>query len=201
MKFIFTFLFLCLFFNSAAQTEADALAFQKKLNTNYATKKSSPLEQKDLNVFKALPFYNWNKKYRVIASLELTPKAPLFVMNTTTDRKPLYQQYAIASFEIDGNRIQLSIYQSQQSKYDLQYKDYLFLPFKDTTNGVETYEGGRFIDVFISSIYNNQIVLDFNEAYNPYCAYNHAYSCPVPPLENHLDIPIKAGVQKGIVKK
>jgi uncharacterized protein len=122
-------------------------------------------------------------------------------MATTTDRAPLYQQYAIVSFILNGKKEALRIYQSQDSKFNFEYKDYLFLPFKDTTNGTSTYEGGRYIDVFISNIINKTIVLDFNKAYNPYCAYNHDYSCPIPPLENHLNSAIKAGVKKGLIQK
>lgn len=174
---------------------------QNKLTNDYGNKYSSPLEKKDLKVFKALPFFEINKVYKVLATLELTPKAPLFVINTSTDRKPLYQQYAIASFVLNGIDYKLNIYQSQNSKFNPQYKDYLFLPFKDATNGNETYDGGRYIDVFISDIVNNQIIIDFNKAYNPYCAYSYKYSCPVPPRENHLDVAINAGVKKGILKK
>ena len=176
-------------------------AIQNKLVKDYGNKYNSPLDKKDLKVFKALPFFEINKAYKVLATLELTPKAPLFVINTSTDRKPLYQQYAIARFVLNGIDYKLSIYQSQDSKFNPQYKDYLFLPFKDATNGNETYDGGRYIDVFISDIVNNQIIIDFNKAYNPYCAYSYKYSCPVPPRENHLDVAINAGVKKGILKK
>ncbi len=184
-----------------SQTKSAALTYQKNLNSQYADPYNSPLPKYSLATFKALPFYEWNENYRVIASVKRTPEAPLFVMQTTTDRQPLYQQYAILSFVIDGQHTQLRLYRSQESKYSMEYKDYLFLPFKDSTNDSETYEGGRFLDVFISDIVNDQIVLDFNKAYNPYCAYNHKYSCPVPPVENHLDIAIKAGVKTGIIKK
>lgn len=172
---------------------------QNELSKDYGNKNKSPLPKKDLKNFKALPFFKIDRTYKVLATLELTPKAPLFVIETSTDRKPLYQQYAIARFALNGIDYKLSIYQSQESKYNPQYKDYLFLPFKDLTNGNETYDGGRYIDVFISDIINNQIIIDFNKAYNPYCAYSYKYSCPVPPIENHLDVAIKAGVKKGII--
>ena len=71
--------------------------------------------------------------------------------------------------------------------------DHLFLPFTDNTNGVETYGGGRYIDLKIPA--GNTINIDFNKAYNPYCAYSDKYSCPIPPPENHLDIEIKAGIK------
>jgi uncharacterized protein (DUF1684 family) len=175
-------------------------SIQNKLSKDYGNKNTSPLDKKDLKNFEALPFFKIDKTYKVLATLELTPKAPLFVIETSTDRKPLYQQYAIARFALHGIDYKLSIYQSQDSKYNPQYKDYLFLPFKDATNGSESYDGGRYIDVFISDIVNNQMIIDFNKAYNPYCAYSYKYSCPVPPIENHLTLAIKAGVKKGIIE-
>ena len=75
-----------------------------------------------------------------------------------------------------------------------EYKDYLFLPFTDLTNGDTTYGGGRYIDMRIPE--KNTIILDFNQSYNPYCAYGGNYSCPIPPAENNLDIAITAGVKK-----
>lgn len=201
MKY-FTLLFLLISsITLIAQTEKKGLSFQNELNLQYGNKDSSPLSSREIKEFKGLPFYKWNKDYVVIASIKHTPDMPLFKMETTSNRAPLYQQYAVATFILNGQNQELKIYQSQDSKYNFEYKDYLFLAFKDTTNGEETYYGGRYIDVFISNIINNELVLDFNKAYNPYCAYNHKYSCPIPPTENHLDIPIEAGVKKGLLKE
>jgi uncharacterized protein len=74
-----------------------------------------------------------------------------------------------------------------------EYKDYLFLPFTDLTNGVQTYQGGRYLDLRIPQ--GDEIVIDFNQSYNPYCAYSGRYSCPVVPSENHLDMEVLAGVK------
>lgn len=185
----------------SAQTEKRDLAFRENLNAQYAHKNSSPLKPNERRFFKELPFYQWNKDYIVLANLKLTPNAPLFTIETNTDRNPLYQQYAIATFILNGYKEELRIYQSQESKFSLELKDYLFLPFKDLTNGKETYEAGRYIDIYISDIMNNQIIIDFNKAYNPYCAYNTKYSCPIPPQENHLQTEILAGVKKGVIFK
>ena len=186
---------------SHSQTEKARISFQNELNLQYGNQQTSPLSRTELKAFKGIPFYKWKKEYIITASVKLTPNTSLFKMATTTDRAPLYQQYAIVSFILNGKKEALRIYQSQDSKFNFEYKDYLFLPFKDTTNGTSTYEGGRYIDVFISNIINKTIVLDFNKAYNPYCAYNHDYSCPIPPLENHLNSAIKAGVKKGLIQK
>ena len=115
-------------------------------------------------------------------------------MKTTTNRLPKYEVYGIASFELNGNGYQLNIYQSHRLRETDEYKNYLFLPFNDLTNGDETYGGGRFIDLEIPD--NDSIIIDFNKAYNPYCAYNPKYSCPIPPEENDLDVHISAGIKK-----
>ena len=75
-----------------------------------------------------------------------------------------------------------------------QYKDYLFLPFTDLTSGKETYASGRYLDLKTDEIKNGKVTLDFNKAYNPYCAYvSGVYNCPIPPKENTLGVEVKAG--------
>ena len=168
---------------------------QYKLNTEYADASTSPLTEEDLKTFKTLDFFKIDKNYRVEAAFELTPNTPIFEMQTTTDRLPLYRKYGIARFTLNGVKLELSIYQNQKLMTDIEYEDYLFIPFNDTTNGTLSYGGGRYIDLEIPSEENNTIVIDFNRAYNPYCAYNHKYSCPIPPSENNLSIAIPAGVK------
>lgn len=170
--------------------------YQRELNADYKDASKSPLKKKDLKNFKGLDFFPVDSSYIVIATLSRTPDAPVFKMPTTTDRKPLYRQYGIVSFNLKGKEFQLSLYQSQDEIDDPVYKDYLFLPFTDDTSGEESYGGGRYMDVFISAITEDDtIVLNFNNTYNPYCAYNDKYSCPITPRKNHLDIEIRAGVK------
>ena len=88
----------------------------------------------------------------------------------------------------------MNLYQSLDLKKIEEYKDALFLPFTDLTSGVDSYGGGKYIDLKIPQ--GTTITIDFNRAYNPYCAYNHKYSCPIPPQENDLAIEIRAGVKK-----
>lgn len=88
----------------------------------------------------------------------------------------------------------MNLYQSQGLMGSNEYKNYLFLPFTDATTGVETYESGRYIDLLTTDIVNNTVTIDFNKAYNPYCAYvSDVYNCPIPPKENHLRVAIRAG--------
>lgn len=171
----------------------EALAFQAELNQQYGSEEESPLTEEDRKHFKALEFFQIDSKYRVNAKLERVKDSEPFTMKTTTDRLPIYKLYGIAHFEIDGKPLQLEIYQSQQLILDPVYENYLFLPYTDLTNGKGSYGGGRYID--LESSEGDEIIIDFNQSYNPYCAYNKKYSCPIPPEVNHLDIRIEAGVK------
>lgn len=177
----------------SARIAKDNEAFRTKINGEYADAATSPLTEEDLASFKGLPFFPIDTSFYVVADFERTRRAKAFEMQTTSDRVSLYREYGVATFWLKGKKHQLHIYQSERLKKMPEYKDYLFLPFKDASNGSSTYGGGRFIDLKISK--DKTIVIDFNQAYNPYCAYNHKYSCPIPPQENHLDIAINAGVQ------
>lgn len=168
---------------------------RKELNEHFKDKKESPLLAKEIKKFTALPFYPINEKYKVTAKLEFTFNTPVLYIQNTKGSSEAYQQYALATFNIDGKDYQLSIYQSLALKKKKGYENYLFIPFTDNTNGTTTYSGGRYMDTRIPDEYTGTITLDFNKAYNPYCAYNNNYVCPVPPKNNHLDTSILAGVK------
>lgn len=170
--------------------------YQKKLNTSFKDASISPLKTKDLKNFNGLDFFPVDSSFIVNAKLTKTENAAVFEMKTTTDRIALYKEFGLLDFNIKGNDFQLTIYQSQDDLQDEKYKDYLFLPFTDNTSGNESYGGGRYMDVMISDIKPDEtIILNFNNTYNPYCAYDEKYSCPLTPRKNHLDIEVKAGVQ------
>lgn len=114
-----------------------------------------------------------------------------FKMPTTTERTPVYRRFGYLDFEIDGKPLRLTVYQNIDLMEVEGYEDYLFVPFLDQTNGITSYGGGRYLDFRIPK--NEKVDLDFNTAYNPYCAYSHRYSCPIPPAENTLQISIEAG--------
>lgn len=167
--------------------------YRKELNAEYADSARTPLLYEDWQNFTELPFYDIDTAFYVIADFKKAKRQKAFEMKTTTDRKPLYKLYGIATFTLKGETFSLQIYQNQRLKQRKEYKDYLFLPFTDLTGGDGSYPGGRFIDLRIPK--GKTIVIDFNKAYNPLCAYNHKYSCPIPPKENHLETRIEAGVK------
>ena len=173
---------------------SSAEKFQSELNKSYSDSLKSPLTKEDLKQFKGLDFFSINEKYIVEATFIRTKKEKPFGMKTTTSRTPLYKKYGELHFEIDGKALKLNVYQNVDLNKKPGYEDYLFLPFSDLTCGKESYIGGRYVDMRIQK--GKTWTIDFNKAYNPYCAYNYEYSCPIVPLENDLDIEILAGVKK-----
>jgi uncharacterized protein (DUF1684 family) len=171
----------------------EAVAHQAEENKTFSKEETTILTPEDFKVFKALEFYPIALKYNVSARFKRTPNEQPFLMPTTTDRKPEYVKYGEAHFELDGEKLKLSLYQSVPPMTEPEYVDYLFLPFTDLTSGDGSYGGGRFLDARIPE--GDIIVLNFNKAYNPYCAYNSRYSCPIPPRENDMLVRIEAGVK------
>lgn len=197
MKKHFTLLFLFFLVFGYSQEKFDKTAvkkFQDELNAEYADAKTSPLMAEDLANFKSLDFFPANETFFVVAQFSRTPKEKPFEMKTSTDRKPVYVKYGEVAFVIDGKSFKLNVYRNIELSKQKKYKDYLFLPFSDLTSGNESYIGGKYIDLKLPK--GNTIAIDFNTSYNPYCAYSHKYSCPKVPLENDLNIEIKAGVKK-----
>ena len=176
-----------------AQLLESSREFQEELDREYADPDKSPLDAKDLKEFKGLHFYEIDPDYIVQAEFVRTPSESPFAMKTSTEVMKVYVKYGELYFNLKGKDFKLNLYQSQELAKDPEYFDYLFLPFTDLTNGRSTYGGGRYIDFRMPD--SNEVTLDFNKAYNPYCAYSGNYSCPVPPKENDLPIEIIAGVK------
>ncbi len=167
--------------------------FQKEINAEYKDASKSPLKAKDRKNFQGLDFFEFDSTYVVIAKLVLTPDSKWFKMKTTTSRVSMERVYGVISFQINKNKYSLNVYQGQDLMKEAGYENYLFLPFLDNTNGETSYGGGRYIDLRIPK--STDLVIDFNKAYNPYCAYNDKYSCPIVPRGNRIDEKIEAGVK------
>lgn len=144
-----------------------------------------------------LQFFPIDEKYRVLARAERIFDAPWFNIETSSGRPRVYRTHAVIHFTLDGKMFSLQVYQSKELLNNSQYADYLILPFTDLTCGSETYENGRYIDLTTGLLETEMVIIDFNKAYNPYCAYiSNRYSCPIPPKENSLPVAIKAGEKK-----
>jgi len=164
--------------------------FRKGYMDDFLKDPRSPLKQEDLQY---LRFYDADSTYRVTAKAELLTNQTPFVIPAFDGTQKQYVRYALLSFTLNDKALQLTIYKSIALSANPAFSNYLFLPFNDTTNGKETYGGGRYIDLTTKDIKNGSIVIDFNKAYNPYCAFASGYSCPKPPDENNLDMAIAAG--------
>jgi len=137
-----------------------------------------------------ISYFDYNNDF-VIHAVFTKSKGKKFKMPTSTDRAPIYRRYGYVDFIFNTDSVHLEVYQNIALSKQEKYKNYLFLPFKDATSSNETYGGGRYLDLEIPK--NEELIIDFNTAYNPYCAYSYRYSCPIPPKVNHLIIAIKAG--------
>ncbi len=146
---------------------------------------TSPFKDSDFN---GLDYYPVDPKYRVQASLERLESADRIFLETNDGKQQQYQQFAWARFSIDGDRLQLMVLRA----YPIEDQDQFFLPFGDQTSAVETYGSGRYIDLRFKPG-ATRVEIDFNLAYSPFCAYNPSFSCPLPPSQNLLKVPIHAG--------
>ena len=167
-------------------------AFQKRMNTLFKDASKSPLKPKDLKTFSSLSFFPIDSSFVVKAKLIPTPNSVYFDMKTTTERVSKERVFGILSFRLSDQNVELNVYQGLDSTDSKS--NYLFLPFLDDTNGFSTYGGGRYMDLTVPK--TDSIWLDFNTAYNPYCAYNERYSCPIVPRENYIPLKVKAGVKR-----
>lgn len=167
--------------------------FQRNLNSEFKDASKSPLKKKDRKDFRGLEFFKVDSAYVVQATLKTTPDEQSFKMKTTTDRLPEYVKYGEITFNLENETFTLNVFRNLELMKEEGFEDYLFLPFLDDTNGDETYGGGRYLDLRIPE--GDVMIVDFNKAYNPYCAYNEKYSCPIVPRDNYVGVNIKAGVK------
>jgi len=150
----------------------------------------SPLDAKQQANFKGLAYFEPNEALNIVVPVERFPATePMIEMETSTGEQRPYRRWGRISFEVDGESASLTIYS------DI-YGQEFFLPFRDATSGKETYGAGRYLDNHrpgLVDLGNGRFKIDFNYSYNPYCAYQSTYSCPLPPRENWLMVPIRAG--------
>lgn len=145
--------------------------------------KDSPIEDKAS--FTGLHYYPVNEAWNIEATLTRLRSGQQFSISMTGGETETYEPYGNVNFEKDGKKVSLKIFINKEGV--------LFLPFKDATSGKDTYGAGRYLDLDQSSVHDNHIHLDFNRAYQPYCAYNHTFTCPIPPAENFIPLAVTAG--------
>jgi uncharacterized protein (DUF1684 family) len=141
-------------------------------------------------------FYEPDVRYRVIARVELLSSQSFFSMSASGNRTLKAKRFAKLYFTLNGKPYELFAYQLGFLLDSKDNKDDFFIPFTDEGSGKASYEGGRYLDFKMSNIVDNKLIIDFNKAYNPYCAFTTGYNCPIPPSENTLSVVITAGEKK-----
>jgi len=172
----------------------DVYQFRLKQDEEFRDTAHSPLKKDEIEKFTGRKYYYADSNYRVNAKVKILKGKKHVIMKTSSPKEKEFIVYAKVSFHLNGKKRTMYLYQNVALMEKDEYKDHLFLPFNDNTNGNETYGGGRYIDLVIPN--EKRMTIDFNYCYNPYCAFTTGYSCPVPPRENYLDTEIKAGEMK-----
>lgn len=156
--------------------------FRAEKDRFFADHPQSPLTREQKRHFTGLQYFSENPSLRFEIVAEVFPEKASLEMQTTTGDVQTYSRYGKLKFEVDGKPAELTLFANQHG---------FFLPFTDAQAGTETYGAGRYLEP--ESLGNGKFRVDFNYAYNPYCAYNQLYSCPITPFENRLKVAIRAG--------
>ncbi len=157
-------------------------SFREMKDLVFKTDRQSPLTPEQRREFKGLNYFPENEALRFELPVDKFEKPDTIEMQTSTGDVREYTRYGKIHFQVDGQAAELTVYQDEQG---------FFLPFVDGLAGKETYGAGRYLEP--EELENGRLLVDFNLAYNPYCAYNELYSCPLTPFENRLKAPIRAG--------
>lgn len=162
---------------------------RNKKDEAFAEDAHSPIPPDEREGFTGLDYYPPAPEYRVTATVEVHDDPEPMEFDVSSGAPQRYLRVLTLRFGVEGTETSLSAY--QQEGDEGQY----FLPFRDDTSGDTTYGAGRYMDLHADRALEDgdEIILDFNLAYSPFCAYSDAYACPLPPVENHLDVRIEAG--------
>ncbi len=172
---------------SAADTlRLDVEAFRKNYESNLIRDKYSPITKYDLAF---VQYFEPNIDFRVVCKSEKLQNQELINFSTTSKRKKKYRKFMKLNCTVRDTIVEFFAYESE-------HKNYIFIPFTDYTSGYSTYGGGRYIDLSRKELSGDNVIIDFNKSYNPYCAFGTGFSCPVPPVENSLKVHILAGEKK-----
>jgi uncharacterized protein (DUF1684 family) len=191
MKNILLILFIfCTEIASAQMSHEGILLHRREHLAELGDTAAHVLDLDEIESFGGLDYFDFDSTYQLKVKFKKS-MGKTFEMPTSTDRLPVYRRYGVIEFTVDGVICTLEVYQNMALRKEEGFKDYLFIPFRDATSSSESYGGGRYLDVKIPK--KKEMLVDFNLAYNPYCAYSHRYSCPIPPAVNTLKVSISAG--------
>ncbi|WP_164510871.1 DUF1684 domain-containing protein [Nonlabens xiamenensis] len=200
MKKILLFSFLLnLCYATAQDRKAESMTYRQELSAEYASGENNVLTAAERQGFRYLNFYPYDPDFVVEARFEKLEGGELMKLKTSTSRIATYSPYGYLHFTLKGKKCRLLVLESPSLKDDPEYYNYLSVFFTDDTNGKGSYKVGRYME--LRSPLDEKVVLNFNNTYNPYCAYSSRFSCPIPPAENHLPLKVEAGVKKGFTGK
>lgn len=187
---LFLAILFCSFIGFSQKSEAEITAARISKEAHISDTTHGILKPEELEEFKGLSYFDFDSNYQINGQFT-KDKGKVFKMPTSTNREPKYRRFGYLKFTLNGKKHTLEVYQNMALKKEKEYWNHLFIPFRDLTSSNESYGGGRYIDATIPK--NDSLLIDFNEAYNPYCAYSHRFSCPIPPKENTLNVEVRAG--------
>jgi uncharacterized protein len=164
-------------------------AFRKQKDKFFKDHPDSPLLAEDKETFDGCSYYPVDSNYRVVATLVPDTNPGIFRVQTTTGDFKEYTRIGRLEFTLNGDKHSLTAFMPPAD--EPMHGNRIFVPFRDKTSGKETYGAGRYLD--LNKKAGSEYVLDFNRAYNPFCAYSPYYSCPLPPGENNLPVEVRAG--------
>ncbi|MBA2248033.1 MAG: DUF1684 domain-containing protein [Chloroflexia bacterium] len=169
-----------------ASTSDRLSGFRKRKDVFFKEHDQSPLTPEQRKAFRGLSHFEENPDLRLILDLDTSGEGigEDVTIGTVSGEAKQYTRAGRVSFDVEGERVTLTVFRERT-------RGHLFMPFRDATAGNETYGVGRYLEPKL--LPDGRISLDLNLAYNPYCAYNHGWSCPIPPFENIVKVPIKAG--------
>ncbi len=165
------------------------LRFRQKKDEFFGSDSDSPLGHSATGAFAGLRYFEPDPALRFEAKLQRYPDPASVIMTTSKGTRQLFNKVGYFELLIDGQAVRLEAYQSAERE-DAS----IFVPFRDTTSGKESYSAARYLDLEVQ--HDDEYAVDFNYAYNPYCAYSEDYVCPLPPRENWLTVSILAGEKK-----
>lgn len=193
MRVLLSVLLLSLAIPASAQTADELNKHRQQYKADLA---------KDIKADTAkVDFYSFNHELIVTATVEVLNDEPTFEMITSSGMKKDAQKFVKVTFSYKGENYTLFGYQLTKLKANKEMADHFFIPFKDATTGKTTYASGRYLDFKAGDINDGKLVIDFNKAYNPYCAFTDGYNCPIPPKENTLKLAVEAGEKNYLGEK
>lgn len=175
----------------------DIQVFRDGRDKEFRNRAESPLSDEDFKTFGGLNYFADDASFSVKAELVRAPSEKAYWLPTSNGGTKKFVKYGVLKFRLGGKARSLTVYDMDQAAKDKypEYADLLFIPFKDATNKAETYGGGRYIDIIRPD--GKKVILNFNLAYNPNCAYGgDKWSCPIPPKENFLKVAVQAGEKR-----